>query len=130
MRLFMLVVALLMLFGRVDAAPSLTLNGGWKVLQVNNKPPESIPGVIYFNDGRFSGQASCNSFNGEYVVQGKKLSTGQMAITRKACPEEAMMKEQTLIAAWSEVSQYAIDEGQLLLKDPTGKVVIKAQRIE
>jgi heat shock protein HslJ len=45
-----------------------------------------LPTFNFGSDGKLSGNAGCNNFNGNFKVDGSKLSMNPGAMTRMACP--------------------------------------------
>ena len=72
--------------------PPPELDGtNWTITGFNNgrqavvSPLGDTTLTLSFRDGRVSGFAGCNGFNGAYTRDGDRLSIGPLATTRKAC---------------------------------------------
>jgi heat shock protein HslJ len=57
-----------------------------------------------FDDGRITGDAGCNTFNGPYVVTLTKIRIGPLASTRRACPSEEVATQETHYLAALELA--------------------------
>lgn len=106
------------------------LLGRWHVEYVRDRPviDRSPASIEFADDGRFTGNASCNRMAGEYKWNDGVLELGRAAVTRMACPEALMEQEQRLLAAIGAVAGARIENGLLILEDIEGKLVIKAAR--
>jgi uncharacterized lipoprotein YbaY/heat shock protein HslJ len=80
----------------------------------------ATPATLTFAEGRIGGNAGCNSFSGDYTVDGQQLTVGQVASTMMACAEPAMDQEQALFANLGQVVAYEVVEGQLRLLNEDG----------
>ena len=88
-----------------DAAPRNALLGHWRVDSFATGPgavsavlPDTELEVV-FGIGSVGGSAGCNSFSGTYGTNGNVVRVGQLATTRKACPEEVMAQEAAFLEA-------------------------------
>lgn len=75
---------------------------------------------------RVNGQV-VNLYNGEYVVDGNKMTFGPIASTMMMGPAEAMQTEQDYFQFLSTVTEYDLDDGRLTLKNPDGKEIVFQQ---
>jgi len=66
-----------------------------------------------------SGNGGCNSLSGPFTSEKDKLSFGQLATTRMACPGDNI--EPRFLDALSKTSKFSIYEGKLVLNDSDGK---------
>lgn len=69
--------------------------------------------LLFGADGRVSGNASCNQFNGNFTIDGQSISVGELATTRMMCPEEVMQQEAEFLAALQNATSFSQD-GDLL----------------
>lgn len=82
---------------------------------------------IVFKDGKVSGSSGCNSFHGQFKVDGNALSIGPLATTRKLCSAEGVMaQEREFIAALQTATAWAIDRGMLDVHRKDGERVLTA----
>ena len=118
--------------------PPPELDGtNWTITGFNNgrqavvSPLGDTTLTLSFRDGRVSGFAGCNGFNGAYTRDGDRLSIGPLATTRKACAGKGVMEqEQQLVAALESVTTWAIDHGMLDLHRGDGERALTAKRTE
>jgi heat shock protein HslJ len=54
--------------------------------------------MSFGQDGRVSGNSSCNTYSGKYTLTGEGLTIGQAVSTRKACLPALMQQEATFLA--------------------------------
>jgi heat shock protein HslJ len=105
------------------ALPPESLNHTtWIIAMIDQFPVlEAIPTEVRFADGRVSGTAGCNRFNGTYDVASNALTFGPMASTRMICPEKQMAQEAKFLALLSgKVTKRYSVEGNLILADDKG----------
>jgi heat shock protein HslJ len=105
------------------ALPPESLNDTtWIIAMIDQFPVlENIPTEVRFADGRVSGTAGCNRFNGTFDVDSNALTFGPMASTRMMCPEKQMAQEAKFLALLSgKVTKRYSVEGNLILADDKG----------
>jgi len=108
------------------------LNGtSWALTQLQGSAVTSkqVPTLI-FADGKVSGNASCNSFGGEYKRgAGESLKFGQMMSTLMACADDALMtQESTYLGLLGQVEKYKMENGQLNLYDQGGQLLAEFKK--
>jgi heat shock protein HslJ len=111
--------------------PSADLNGTfWTLLSytVDGAPVNLVPDTavtLQFADGQASGNAGCNNYSGSYTTDGTALTFGLLISTQMFCmPEEVMNQEDAYLAALGNVQQHSMAEGQLLLHDADGNILL------
>lgn len=72
-------------------------------------------------DGTFSGKSACNSIMGLYKITANNISFSNIGSTRMLCAEEENNREQVLINALSQVSEFMI-KGDMLTLSNSDKV--------
>ncbi len=89
---------------------------------------EGINTEVRFADGRISGTAGCNRFNGTYSVVRDALTFGSVASTKMMCPEKQMAQEMKFLAILTGpvTKRYSV-EGNLILTDAKGNRVTLRQ---
>jgi putative lipoprotein len=108
-----------------------TLHGTyWKLVRLGDRPI-AVPGgrrephlVFQAEGGRFAGMGGCNQLSGGYKVDGARIAFGQAIRTMMACAD-GMDIEQAFVAALERTRQWAIDGGQLELRDEGGRAVAR-----
>ncbi|MBI4730863.1 MAG: META domain-containing protein [Chloroflexi bacterium] len=104
----------------------LDLNGtAWVLTHLNGQPVlDGSPPTIRFENGQASGNASCNSFGGDYTQRGDKLTFEALMSTLMACfPEEIMQQEQAYLSALASTASYQLEGDRLTLFDADGNVL-------
>jgi len=109
-----------------------SLNGtAWELYSIGKYSP--IAGgkiTIRFEDGQVSGTAGCNSYGGEYQVNGKQIKFNQMASTLMACVDQSMMEqESTYLKFLGEAQRFELANGQLQIYRSDGEALtfVRAQ---
>jgi heat shock protein HslJ len=74
--------------------------------------------------GQVSGSAGCNSFFGEFDLNGDQLSFGPLGATRMACEPAIMDQETSFLDALQATESVQIDDGQLKIGNREGQVLI------
>jgi heat shock protein HslJ len=96
-------------------------SGGWQLVSgtVEGTPVTPIathPVTIEFNDGSVGGTSACNSYGGDYSVDGATITISEVFMTEMACsPEEVMSLESQYLSALGAVSSFAMDGSNLVL---------------
>jgi heat shock protein HslJ len=82
--------------------------------------------AIFTEDGRVSGNAGCNTYNGGYQIDGDSISIGPLASTEMYCndPADVMETENAFLKNMSNAARYAIENGMLTLYDQEGKKLL------
>ena len=107
--------------GRVLPPESLN-DTTWAIVMIDQLPVlEGIATELRFADGRVSGSAGCNRFNGEYTLSSNVITFGPIASTRMMCPEKLMAQEAKFLALLmgKVIKRYSV-EGNLILADEKG----------
>lgn len=130
MKAFQAILTCAFLYGcaTYDTESQAELDGAWLIEYISGKPViDYSPAFIEFdNMDKVSGNASCNSFTGTYVLDGSSVSISKVAITRKMCPDALMEQEQRLVEALGEITSTESLQGLLELKNASGQTVLKA----
>lgn len=102
------------------------LNINWQVRDINGLSviDNSETNMTFSTDGKLSGLAGCNRFNGDYKLHNGKLSVGPLAVTKKACQPELNGQEIQFLNAIGSVDDFSFDsKGSLTLKASDGKTI-------
>jgi heat shock protein HslJ len=80
--------------------------------------------------GTLSGNAGCNDYTASYKTEGKKISIGPAATTRKMCaePPNIMEQEMQYLQALSTAATYRIDGSNMELRTADGALAATFQR--
>ncbi len=118
-------------------APNNPLMGGtWNVVQFNNGSGINtlIQGteitMAFGSNGRLTGSAGCNSYNGTYTVNGNRLTVSDVGSGMMMCtePSGVMEQEQAFILALQYSSSFQVDGTQLRIENQSGNLSIIADR--
>jgi len=67
--------------------------------------------------GNLSGKAGCNTFRQDFSESGY----GEIALTRKTCPEANMRQEEAFVEALRRVEDWQVEDRRLTLRDAQGE---------
>ena len=105
---------------------SLLTGGEWIVETIGGAPVVDQSGatILFMEEGRVAGNASCNRFVGGYHLTGEGLSFSQMGTTMMACEEPLSLQEARFLELLQAVSRFEISpEGRLVLHTPDGRSI-------
>ncbi len=119
-------------------APSGSQQGGdltgkvWALTELTGNPPVDGTGISaeFTTDGKVSGSAGCNRYNGTYTVSGSNITIASpLASTMMMCEQAVMDQESAYLKALGEAKTFAVSGDQLTLKggDGTALAVYTAQ---
>jgi heat shock protein HslJ len=115
----------------VEVAPQI--DGSWTVNGVNDGRKalmSTLRGTtltLAFAGGTVSGNSGCNTFRGTYKTQGERVAIGRLSTTRKACPGDGVMKQETnYVAALEKAETWKIERGELTLFAADGMRLVTA----
>lgn len=134
MRLFLMILVLLAasMSACSSASSQPDLNGtSWTLTQLKGNPVASQQApTLIFADGKVSGNASCNSFGGEYKRgSGDALKFGQMMSTLMACADDSLMKQETsYLGMLEQVAKYKMENDQLFLYGQGGQLLAEFKK--
>jgi heat shock protein HslJ len=107
--------------------PASLAGSSWVVRSVNNgrQAVVGVPAGVtitarFGTDGKVSGSAGCNDYNGTYTTDGTSLSFSPLRTTRKACSPEIMAEESRFLAALAHVARHQLGQRELDLFDAGG----------
>jgi len=84
--------------------------------------------LLFGEDGSVTGNASCNTYNGTYQLEGDRITIGPLATTRMACqePQGVMEQEMQYLTALQNSAVWAISNTRLELRDSGGALQVQA----
>ena len=97
----------------------------WRVTAFNNGRQAAVSpladtdlSLAFSSDGQVSGSAGCNTFNGSFTSEGKTISIGSLATTRRMCPRPAgvMEQEQQFLQALQSAATADFESDRLELR--------------
>lgn len=80
-----------------------------------------------FEEGKISGSDGCNSYFGDYQLDGSKLTIQPLGSTMMACPELVTVQAEAVTAGLAATSTFATEGRRLILKDASGKAILTFQ---
>ena len=119
------------------AQPQSLAGTNWKVTGFNNGRQAVVSTITgteltlaFSNDGRYSGSAGCNNFNGAFTVQGAKVGFGPAAATRRMCAQPAgvMEQEQQYLKALQSAATASFEGERLELRTADGALAATLTR--
>jgi heat shock protein HslJ len=128
--LIILVSTMVLCFGFVMAQQPTDFSTGqgalagseWHLVTMGRVGASSLPApsarvtLKFGNDGRISGSGGCNSYGGNYRVQGNRLTLSQVFSTKRACIDEnANKQESQYFAALETASRFRLNRQQLTI---------------
>ncbi len=105
---------------------SLLTGGEWIVETIGGAPviDTSKATILFTEEGRVAGNASCNRFIGGYQLTGEGLSFAQMGNTMMACEDDLSLQESRFLELLQAVSRFEIAPGgRLVLHAPDGRSI-------
>jgi len=96
----------------------------WIVETIGGVPvvEKSKATILFLEEGRVAGNASCNRFTGSFRLTGEGLSFGQMANTMMACEEPLNSQEIRFLELLRKAQRFEIGpQGRLVLHTPDGQ---------
>lgn len=81
--------------------------------------------MAFGEDGTVTGSAGCNRFDASYHLEGDSLTVGPVATTRRLCPpEEIMEQESAFLAALESARAWEIRGGRAQLRRADGALAV------
>ena len=108
---------------------SASVTGTWKLVSYGlaDKQTPAAEGVdtsIEFKDGQLNGNVGCNSFGGDYKVNGDQLTFGPIMSTMMACLNQSGDQEQGTLAVLQNTVKFAVSGDTLTITSADGKSAI------
>jgi heat shock protein HslJ len=88
-------------------------------------------GTLQFEgNGHVNGVGACNSYSGNYQVQGDRISFSQIVSTKKACLDtQAMLEELKFLSALRTASRFRLTSKQLAIYYDGGQSILEFKRV-
>ena len=134
--LFILVAAVLLAACSGGASASASVTGTWELVSYGD-PANPMPAVadvdtsVVFDDqGTISGNVGCNSFGGEYKVDGDRIAFGPISSTLMMCADPAIGdQETTVLNTFTQTVTYIVEGEALTITSPeSGSIVVLARK--
>ena len=133
---FLIAIALFLLTAcSSGSAASADISGDWKLISYGDaaNPTPAIPkvdtSITFESNGQIRGNVGCNSFGGNYEVNGDKITFNSMMATLMFC-EETSSQEQAVLSAFSDNMKLSIqmNANSLTITSADGSSVVKLVR--
>jgi len=119
------------LLNACSGGASASLTGTWKLVSYGS-PDDLIPAaadvdtsVVFGEDGTISGNVGCNSFGGDYKVDGDKITFGTISSTLMMCADTATGDRETAVLhTLTEPVTFVIDGNMLTITSADGSALI------
>ncbi|MDG2532694.1 META domain-containing protein [Sphingomonas sp. HITSZ_GF] len=102
------------------------IEGSWRIEALNGRPVvRGTNPTVSFENGRISGNAGCNRFNGSYDFARGRLNAGPLASTRMACLDRARSLQETAILnlLGERLTVSSNRQGKLVLSGARGRTL-------
>jgi heat shock protein HslJ len=109
-----------------------SLEGNWNLTAygpegaTNPVAPGSQASITFNADGTITGTSGCNSFGGEYEVDGDQITFKGLVSTLMACEEPLMTQEGTVFKVLDGTASYKIDGDTLTITNAGTSLVFTA----
>ena len=102
----------------------------WYVEYIHERPViDRSPAYFLFGEnGRLSGNASCNQFTGKYEASRGRVTLSDFVTTRRFCIGSLEEQERRFLGAVSDVVEWKIEQGLLLMLDARGRTVFQSAK--
>ncbi|MBN8583032.1 MAG: META domain-containing protein [Anaerolineae bacterium] len=109
------------------------LTGEWKLVSYGDAaaPTPALPGVdtsISFEDGQFGGTVGCNTFGGDYKINGDQMSIGSVFSTMMFCDQTSTQESAVLAILSDQTMTVTQSENLLTLSSTDGKSVVTLEK--
>jgi heat shock protein HslJ len=116
----------------VYAASRDTIEGTWEItgyLMVSghgfsSTAIDSAPSAVFAPDGSVSGGTGCNTYRGQYELDGPSISIGPLRTTRMACPPELVEQQAGILASLTAAAAFTLAPGTATLLNAAGQLVL------
>jgi len=111
--------------------PATLLNGEWLIEQIGGKAivAKTQPTMHFGDDGKISGNGSCNRYFGPYALTGEGLKISDLASSMMACEQPLMDQEAVLLRGLRETTRFDINaNGNLVLHGGDGQSIVARRK--
>lgn len=118
-------------FGCGGEPKTLLTGGEWLVEKIGGQPviADAEVTILFMEEDRVAGGASCNRFFGSYKLSGEGLTFGQMGGTLMACPGPLADQEARFLKLLQDTYRFEIDpEGRLVLHTPQQQRIVARRK--
>ena len=110
----------------IEVAGTVQLSGEYTVIEIGKSATTGDPKKNTFTalDKTIRGYSGCNSFFGNYTLDGFTLSFGDIAISERYCDELIMETERALLRAIGDTGSYFLKDKVLTLYSKVNRSVL------
>lgn len=107
------------------------LLGQWHIEYIKGKPvmDRSPAGFIFAENGKLTGNASCNNVMSNYKQQASLLTIGAATTSKKLCAPALMAQEAQFLNALSRVNHFKMKHALLYLYNSEEKIIFRASKL-
>jgi heat shock protein HslJ len=88
----------------------------------------SVPSMAFTAEGQVSGSTGCNAFFGSYRLEGDRLAVGNVATTKRACPDPVMDQERRFLDVLARAERVELrEDGMLVITGPDAEMRLRRQ---
>jgi heat shock protein HslJ len=113
---------------------SNTIVGSWELVSYGPASSQT-PVSIYTNtlvdfdeDGEVTGNVGCNSFGGDYKLNGNEIEFGTISTTLMACEEPINTQEASVLKTFTDTATYEINGDTLTITAGDGESLVILKR--
>src|SRR5688500_7686338 len=111
-KIYMIMITMFML-AACGGANSNSIVGGWELVSYGHVSGQLTAASIDFNtfidfseDGELTGNVGCNSFGGDYEVNGNQIIFGSIMSTLMACEDPIGAQESAVLKTFTDTATY------------------------
>lgn len=97
--------------------------GDYQLLRMGDEDVEGFHVTLMLSEDAISGRGFCNRYNGAQEGELPAFAVGTLAVTRRACPDDRMARDQALFDALSGADQASFADDRLTVTG-TGPTLI------
>ena len=129
----LVLLTLVMVIFNACSNSGTSLEGDWKLVSYGNaaNPTSALPNVdttISFKEGQFGGTVGCNSFGGDYKVNGDQLTIGSIISTMMFCEATSAQESVVLGILSDQTLKFSLSGNQLTLTSQDGSSVVVLEK--
>ena len=123
------VIAGLTLAACAGSAPASVV-GDWKLVSYGSPTNptlavSNVEAVVTFgSDGKLNGNVGCNSFSGDYKIDGSTIAFGPIISTMMACADPIMQQESAVLHVFANSATFKIDGNNLTVTSADGSSAV------
>lgn len=133
MKRYVIGLLIALLLTACGSGTSTSIQGEWKLVS-HGSGSIQIPAVadvitiIEFGDGKIRGNVGCNSFGGDYTVDGNTIKFSAIMATMMFCEGPVGGQESAVLSVLQGSTTFAIDGNVMTITSPNGDASIVLER--